>query len=148
MYTLIDLEKDIEQIIQELSEVRAQKGHDYSGTEDTLDNLRAFSWQGVVVRLGDKFHRLKHFIKSNNGKLKVKDESIEDTMQDFVNYALFMLILYRQEKEKMSSTPSTSCSKEGFVKADPSGPQEAPRGIVSYEELTKHKECRGEITGE
>jgi hypothetical protein len=108
-YTLIELEKDIESIISELAEVRAKKGHDYSGTEDTLDNLRAFGWRGVVVRLGDKFHRLKHAILSGE-QLQVIDESLEDTMQDFINYALFLLVLYRQEK--VSSSENT---KEGFA---------------------------------
>ena len=111
MYTLIDLEKDVENIISELAEVRAAKGHDYSGTTDTLDNLRAFGWKGVVVRLGDKFHRLKHFILSGEDLL-VKDESIEDTLQDFVNYALFSLILYRQERQAKTNQP---CPKKGFA---------------------------------
>ena len=111
-YTLIDLERDVESIIQELAEVRARKGHDYSGTTDTLDNLRAFGWKGVVVRLGDKFHRLKHFMLGD-GELKVKDESIEDTMQDMINYAIFQLILYRQEKAKNQDVPPSS--KEGFA---------------------------------
>ena len=130
MYSLLNLEQDIEEIIQELSEVRAQKGHDYSGEEDTFANLRAFGWQGVIVRLGDKFHRLMNFMKSG-GDLRVQDEKIEDTMQDFVNYALFMLILYRQDKEKqianiqeayLSEVPraATTSSKEGFAsKAHP-----------------------------
>ena len=107
-YTLINLEQDIENIISELAEVRAKKGHDYSGTADTLDNLRAFGWKGVVVRLGDKFNRLKHFVLSGEDLL-VKDESIEDTLQDFINYALFSLILYRQEKA------AQPCPKEGFA---------------------------------
>lgn len=125
MYSLIDLEKDIENLIQELSEVRAQKGHDYSGTEDTFANLRAFGWQGVVVRLGDKFHRLANFMKSG-GDLRVKDEKIEDTMQDFVNYALFMLILYRQAKETewertmlKDIQAETKSSEEGFASKAP-----------------------------
>ena len=112
MYSLIELERDIESIITELADVRAQKGHDYSGTADTLDNLRAFGWKGVVVRLGDKFHRLKHYVLSGEDLL-VKDESIEDTLQDYINYALFALILYRQEKEK-AKTPQP-CPEKGFA---------------------------------
>ncbi len=122
-YTLIELEKDIESIITELAEVRAKKGHDYSGVEDTLDNLRAFGWRGVVVRLGDKFHRLKHYILSGDD-LMVVDESIEDTLQDFVNYALFSLILYRQEK--------TARAKEGFASQGTASEKPKP-GIVDWE---------------
>jgi len=98
--------------------------HDYSGTKDTLDNLRAFGWKGVVVRLGDKFHRLKHSILSGED-LRVKDESLEDTLQDFINYALFALILYRQEKASQSCSSNVH-NEEGFAKAgtvvgDPEG---------------------------
>ncbi len=96
-YTIIDLEKDIESITHELAELRAKKGHDYSGTEDTLDNLREFGSFGVLVRIGDKFKRLKHFYEQ--GELHVKDESIEDTMKDLVNYVNYLLIMYRQEKK-------------------------------------------------
>ena len=109
-YQLIDLEADVESIITELAGVRARKGHDYSGTEDTLDNLRDYGWKGVEVRLGDKQKRLMHFIQSG-GDLRVKDESIEDTMKDRINYALFSLILYRQEKAK-NLQPSR---EKGFV---------------------------------
>ncbi len=94
-YTIIDLEKDIEEISQELSDLRARKGHDYSGTKDTLDNLREFGSFGVLVRIGDKFKRLKHFYQQ--GSLHVVDESAEDTMKDLINYANYLLILYRQE---------------------------------------------------
>ena len=97
-YPLIELEKDIEDIIEELAEIRAKKGHDYSCAEDTLENLRGFGWQGVLVRLGDKFNRLKTFVAK--GVTQVEDESIEDTMLDHINYSLFQLIMYREEKAR------------------------------------------------
>jgi hypothetical protein len=110
-YNLIELERDIEDIVIELSEIRAKKGHDYSGTEDTLENQREFGWRGVVIRNHDKQKRLSHFIKSG-GVLKVSDESIEDTMLDQINYALFSLILYRQEKKSCSMDVH---NEEGFA---------------------------------
>ena len=97
-YTIDDMEEDINEINLKLSAIRRAKGHDYSGMGDTLDNLREFGWRGVVVRIGDKFKRLKHFCKQ--GKLEVKDESIEDTMNDLINYAYYVLIMYHQEKLK------------------------------------------------
>ena len=95
-YTIDNLEGDVQEIIDELQEMRKSKGHDYSGTKDTLDNLREFGSFGVLVRIGDKFKRLKHFYKQGN--LAVKDESIQDTMHDLINYALFLLIIYLQEQ--------------------------------------------------
>ena len=94
-YTIENLERDIALIMVETSALRKAKGHDYSGVEDTLDNLREFGAFGVLVRVGDKFKRLKHCMKRG---IKVEDETIEDTIRDLINYSLFLLILYRQEK--------------------------------------------------
>ena len=95
-YTIEQMNGEIREINNELETIRINKGHDYSGTQDTLDNLRDFGFLGVVVRIGDKYKRLKHFCKQ--GTLSVKDESIEDTCKDLINYALFALILHRQDK--------------------------------------------------
>ena len=100
MYTLNDLESDIQKIIQELQAMRATKGHDYSGTEDTLANLRGFGSYGVLVRIGDKFSRLRNFYKT--GELQIANEKIEDTMKDLINYSLFLFILWQQENETKS----------------------------------------------
>lgn len=40
------------------------KGRDYSGTTDGLGNLRDFGATGIVVRLGDKYHRAKNICKA------------------------------------------------------------------------------------
>ena len=121
-YTLIDLERDIDYLNSELSDLRARKGHDYSGSIDTLDNLREFGWKGVIVRIGDKFKRLKHFITSNNGELQCLDAQIEDTLQDLINYSNYALIMYRQEREESSLVNN----KEGFVLRQARRPEELP----------------------
>ena len=95
MYTIDMLEYDIKMLVKELSKVRAEKGHDYSGTKDTFANLRQFGSFGVLVRIGDKFNRLKNFYEQ--GTLAVNDEKVEDSMQDLINYALFLLLMHRQE---------------------------------------------------
>ena len=95
-YTIDDMEKDISDIITGLAGIRRAKGHDYSGTGDTLDNLREFGTLGVVVRIGDKFKRLKHFWLQ--GTLEVADEKIDDTIDDLINYALYLKIMRRQEQ--------------------------------------------------
>jgi len=80
--------KDAIEKVREMTEkdiqVMISKGHDYSGEQDTLANLRDFGIEGIVVRLGDKYHRLRRFVQS--GLLKVKDESINDTLMDICNY--------------------------------------------------------------
>jgi hypothetical protein len=66
------------------------KGHDYAGEQDALGNLRRFGLFGILVRLSDKFSRLEHFAKS--GDIKVKDESIRDTLRDIRNYSFLAQI--------------------------------------------------------
>ena len=96
-YTIHDMEHDIYNIIQGLSEMRKAKGHDYSGEGDTLDNLREFGSQGVLVRIFDKCKRMKHFYRQ--GVLSVADEKIDDTVNDLINYALYLKIMRKQEQD-------------------------------------------------
>ena len=84
------------ELLKEMKETHDRKNHDYAG-DDPLSNLRTFGFYGVVVRISDKFHRLKNFAKQD--KLKVKDESIRDTLIDMANYALLAIILYDEEKQ-------------------------------------------------
>lgn len=95
-YSMAQRDADIKNIIDELQELRDAKGHDYGQDEDTLANLRLFGWTYVCARMGDKIQRIASFVK--NGTLAVKDESIEDTLRDNINYALYALIMYHQEK--------------------------------------------------
>jgi len=96
-YTIDALEKDIAEIVTGLAQLRKQKGHDYSSDdEDTFENLRDFGWKGVIIRIGDKYHRLKAFTKRE--KLDVADETIEDTLNDLINYSIYARIMYGQEK--------------------------------------------------
>ena len=79
------------------------KRHDYANTDDVFANFRTCeqagipAWKGCCVRIGDKFSRIMGFAKKE--KLKVKDESIKDTLIDMANYALIALILYEEEQE-------------------------------------------------
>ena len=64
------------------------KNHDYAGTNDPFRNFRRFGLLGILVRLGDKLARLESFVE--NGELKVKDESVRDTIlfPYLVNYSI------------------------------------------------------------
>lgn len=75
-------------------EIMRAKNHDYASDEDPFRNFRSFGRFGILVRLSDKLARLQSFLE--NGKLKVADETIEDTVCDIINYA----ILFQQYEEK------------------------------------------------
>src|SRR5258708_1445110 len=74
------------------------KNHDYAGYGDFYRNFRKSenvdipAWKGIFVRFQDKVSRIEGFIKT--GILKVKDESIRDTVIDTANYILLMYACY------------------------------------------------------
>ena len=67
-------------------ELMVKKNHDYASIEDPYRNFRLFGKFGILVRLGDKFARLRSF--EEQGELKCDDESIRDTILDIINYAV------------------------------------------------------------
>ncbi len=93
--------KEFNSIIDEMKKIHMEKNHDYDGNKNYLSSLKSSvrmgipAWKSVVIRIQDKLARLENFVIS--GKLKVKDESIEDTLKDLANYAILCLILYRDE---------------------------------------------------
>lgn len=90
------------ELLEEMADLHDRKNHDYSG-DDPLSNLRSSveigipAWKGILVRLMDKWARLKTFAKKET--LKVKDESIKDTLMDNAIYSLLCIIIY-EEKER------------------------------------------------
>ena len=95
-------------LLEEMKATHDAKRHDYASTEDVFANFRTCemagipAWKGCCVRIGDKFSRIMGFAKKE--KLKVKDESIRDTLVDMANYALIALILYEEEKWEKEAT--------------------------------------------
>ena len=53
---------------------------------------------GIVLRMGDKLSRIANLLKKD--KIMVKDESIEDTLIDLMNYANILLV-YLQNKKNL-----------------------------------------------
>ena len=70
------------------------KNHDYSRGDDGLRNFKlcenmqlAEAENGIMVRLCDKFARIANLLHADS---KVKSESIEDTIDDAINYFVKM----------------------------------------------------------
>jgi hypothetical protein len=71
------------------------KNHDYTTSKtDALENLRFGGALGVVTRMHDKLMRLKSLIVKENAA--VRDESIDDTCLDLVNYSVLLLALINE----------------------------------------------------
>ena len=100
------------ELLDTMKNTHDAKRHDYANPDDVFANFRTCeqagipAWKGCCVRLGDKFSRIMGFAKKE--KLKVKDESIKDTLIDMANYALIALILYEEEQKREGPTVTYS----------------------------------------
>lgn len=98
---------ELEKCISRMKEILIATGHDYAGSDDRFSNFRLCeamgipTWKGIVIRMSDKLSRIMCFAKAD--ALKVKDESVEDTLIDLANYALLCLCAYRDEAAKKGS---------------------------------------------
>jgi len=109
-------------IWEKLDVVARAKSHDYSGIEtDTFKNIRLVdhltdgrvtSELGLVPRIGDKYSRLTTLVTNDYFKRlgvkfevpAVKEERIEDTIEDMINYLTYLLIL-RAERTNGGTLP-------------------------------------------
>lgn len=90
-----------QQICRELTEIYRKKNSAYG---DSFALLRAEVPNAILVRVFDKYSRLKNLLNSSDKqqiKQYEKDESIDDTLKDLANYCIMELI-ERQVKNKLS----------------------------------------------
>lgn len=76
--------KSKKEIMKENRELYMRKNADYG------NSFEDFAWIGLLVRLNDKINRILCLIDSGN--IKVKDERVEDTIQDLYNYGILSLM--------------------------------------------------------
>ena len=97
-------------LLKEMADLHSRKNHDYAGS-DPLSNLRAPediglpAWKGVLVRLMDKWSRLKTFARTGN--FEVKDEGVTDTLMDNAVYSLLCIILLEEADGKSTMEAPT-----------------------------------------
>ena len=104
-------------VFDKLDEIARAKGADYSGkTGDTFKNIRLIEVLsdgvittdvGLVTRMTDKFSRMvqlltreflvylgqKFGVAINADGPAVKDESVEDSIRDYINYLTYELVI-------------------------------------------------------
>ena len=89
-------------LLDEIRELHARKAADYGDDDDPFANIRASeqfgvpAWQGAIIRLNDKVHRLARFAKRG----KLANESAKDSMMDIAVYALIAYLLYGEASEE------------------------------------------------
>ena len=80
--------EDIHQeICKQMHNTYRRKNHDYG---DSFATLRQEYPNAILIRLGDKYNRLKALMSGEAAQ--VKDESIDDTLLDLANYCILELV--------------------------------------------------------
>lgn len=88
-----------------MAEISKAKNADYTGSveDDPFANFTRVealgicsTEQGFLTRMTDKLSRIASFVKQ--GKLQVKDESVQDTLLDLANYSILMLAYLESKK--------------------------------------------------
>ena len=88
---------------QEAKAIMVAKNADYGASQDALRNFRLCEMlsipmdQGILTRLGDKLARIGNLIAK--GTNEVKDESIEDTIIDAVNYLIILRATIQEHRQ-------------------------------------------------
>lgn len=84
-------------ITTQMEQTYSAKNHDYG--DSFSETMAEFGLVVAVARLMDKMSRLKSFAKLCPEAMKVKTESIEDTLLDLANYAVMTLVELKQAKQ-------------------------------------------------
>lgn len=89
MYGISNPHKDgVERVFEECLELYKRKNHDYSNKGESAFD-KAYNKMGAKslwLRLNDKFTRFESLLFADD-EAQVKDEKIEDTLLDLINYA-------------------------------------------------------------
>lgn len=92
-----------------LKTITAAKNADYTGGGDPFANFKTAeimnfgvtTEQSFMTRMVDKFTRISTFVKG--GVLKVKDESVEDTLLDLANYSILLACYIKSKRQEQGT---------------------------------------------
>jgi hypothetical protein len=84
-------------LTDEMQIITKKKNHDYATDNDAFRNFREFGTLGVLVRMSDKFARLKTALVEKRD-FKVGDENIRDTALDLAVYSLILILILENEQ--------------------------------------------------
>jgi len=84
---------EFQKIHKECLELSKKKNKDYG-----CDSLKKYGGYGILVRISDKVDRVFNLLKNNP---EIKNEKIEDTLLDIINYSTYMIMLQRNKLEEV-----------------------------------------------
>ncbi|AIY89919.1 nucleotide modification associated domain-containing protein [Geoglobus acetivorans] len=94
---------ELGQIFTECLEIARKKNRDYAGNRSPFHNFELCERlgicsleEGILVRMTDKMSRIANLLKK---EADVRDESIEDTLKDLINYSAILIAYLRTTRE-------------------------------------------------
>lgn len=102
MVTRDMLTQEIEDRFKFCLELMKRKNKDYAKEKDAFANFRLSEMVGVgperanLVRVADKLARISNLLDKDN---EVSDESVEDTINDVINYMAILASMIKHRKE-------------------------------------------------
>lgn len=120
------------------------KNHDYTaGSEDPFANFKASEVLGVPAEIGilvrcvDKFQRIRSF--AVKGELKVKGESVDDAIEDVINYMVLLKGVIKDRTDAVSKCMGEAIDEiieEGLAGQTVTYPevQDGSERLMTYEE--------------
>lgn len=82
----MDKVQRFKEITSDMAETYNRKNSDYG--DSFGQSIREFGFVAGVVRISDKFNRLKSLLSGK--EQKVNDESVQDTLLDMANYCIML----------------------------------------------------------
>lgn len=82
----MDKVQRFKEITSDMAETYSRKNSDYGNSFS--QSVREFGFVAGVVRISDKFNRLKSLLSGK--EQKVNDESVQDTLLDMANYCIML----------------------------------------------------------
>lgn len=89
------------ELLEKMRDIHDRKNADYGDGNPLGNFLEAERFGvspfiGVLIRLSDKYTRIKSLCKRKNMEGAAKEEAIEDTLLDLANYALLAIVILKE----------------------------------------------------
>lgn len=94
-----DYGKAFNDVTGQMYRLTMAKNNDYGGETDAWKNFREFGLKGIVVRMSDKWSRIKTALWEER-TYKVLTETILDTLMDLAVYCVIAIIWIKYEEAK------------------------------------------------
>lgn len=104
----MDKDTFLEEMLKQFSRGYAlveRKNHDYSGDTDAFATFSmcelagiTTTEQGILIRMFDKVSRVANLLTRRRNDMRVRDEAIDDTLTDIMNYAAIMAVYLRSKR--------------------------------------------------